>query len=102
MRRLLCHSIAAIIAIGSSLTGLWAVAPFARAADRAAMAAALESIRATDLKRQVELLADDSFEGREAGSRGGHAAGIYLARQFEQCKLKPDGNTGYFQAFNGN
>jgi hypothetical protein len=73
------------------------------AADLAAAARARDSIKATELKRHVEVLADDTFEGREAGSRGGRAAGAYLAREFERHKLKPAGGDGtYFQAFNGN
>ena len=32
----------------------------------------------------VATLADDSLEGREAGSRGGRAAGAYLLQQFQQ------------------
>jgi hypothetical protein len=71
------------------------------AAERAA--SALESIKAADLKHHVDVLADDSFEGREAGSRGGHAAGAYIAREFERHRLRPAGDQGtYFQSFFGN
>src|SRR5687767_12804116 len=73
------------------------------AAERATMTTARESITAADLKRHIEVLADDSLEGREAGSRGGRAASIYLAREFERHKLKPAGGDGtYFQSFFGN
>ncbi len=74
-----------------------------RSTRSAANATARETIRATDLKRVAEALSDDSLEGREAGSRGGQAAGLYLAREFERLKLEPAGtNRTYFQAFNGN
>jgi C-terminal processing protease CtpA/Prc len=67
------------------------------------MIAARESIRATDLKKHVDVLADDSFEGREAGSRGGRAASVYLGREFARYQLKPAGGDGtYFQSFFGN
>jgi hypothetical protein len=73
------------------------------AAERAALAAARESITASDLRRHVAVLADDAFEGREAGTRGGHAAATYLAREFERLKLKPAaGNSSYLQPFFGN
>jgi len=62
--------------------------------------AAYESILARDLKRHIFVLADDTYEGREAGSRGGYAAGNYLAREFARIGLKPAGEQGsYFQAF---
>jgi S1-C subfamily serine protease len=73
------------------------------AAERATMAAARESITAADVKRHVDVLADDSFEGREAGSRGGRAASAYLVREFARHKLKPAGDDGtYLQSFFGN
>jgi Peptidase family M28/PDZ domain len=72
------------------------------AAERAALAAAKESITTSDLKRHVEFLAADALEGREAGSRGGRAASAYLAREFERHGLRPLGGDGtYFQPFHG-
>ena len=41
-------------------------------------------IRASQLQMHVATLADDSLEGREAGSRGGRAAGAYLLQQFQR------------------
>lgn len=88
--------------------GMLALGAFANrlacAADRNAVAAAANSITAGELKRHVEVLADDSFEGREAGSRGGYAAAVYLAREFQRHKLHAAGNPGssYFQPFFGN
>ena len=40
---------------------------------------AVGTIEELDLRAHVEVLADDSLEGREAGSRGGHAAAKYIA-----------------------
>ena len=71
----------------------------ANAAEDSALAEAIASIRVPDIKQHVQVLADDSFEGREAGSRGGHAIGVYLNQQFQKAGLKPAGTAGFFQAF---
>lgn len=73
------------------------------AAERAGIVAkAAESITAEETRTLVDKLADDSFEGREAGSRGGRAAGNLLMKQFEQFGLTPAGDEGtYFQSFRG-
>jgi len=73
----------------------------ARAEERnASFRAALESIRTEELGGYVEHLADEAFEGRESGRRGGRAAGDYLAEQFARLKLAGAGTDGgYFQAF---
>jgi hypothetical protein len=66
------------------------------------LAKAAESITAEETQTLVEKLADDSFEGREAGSRGGRAAGNLLMKQFEAFGLTPAGDDGtYFQSFRG-
>jgi hypothetical protein len=62
------------------------------------MSAARDSITADELGEHVVVLADDVYEGRLAGSRGGHAAGQYLVQQLRQYNLKPAGaGGGYFQ-----
>jgi Peptidase family M28/PDZ domain len=72
------------------------------AADRNALAAAAASITKEELKTVVDTLADDTFEGREAGSRGGRAAGNYLLQAFEKHGAAPAGdNNTYLQSFNG-
>jgi hypothetical protein len=69
-------------------------------AHEAARAAASRSISANDLRRHVYALADDTLEGREAGSRGGQAAGGYLGREFRKLKLAAGaGKDGYYQSF---
>jgi len=66
------------------------------------MAAAIQSIRAADLKRHVGVLADDALEGREAGTRGGYAAAKYLRDEFARLKLRPAGeDDSYTQEFGG-
>lgn len=65
----------------------------------AALHAATMSIRHDDLKHHVSTLADDTFEGREAGSRGGRAAGIYLGQHYQRNALQGGGEQGYYQTF---
>ncbi|MGE0607849.1 MAG: M20/M25/M40 family metallo-hydrolase [Pirellulales bacterium] len=65
--------------------------------------AAMESITTGDLKRHAVLLSNDTFEGREAGSRGGRAASVYLAKELQRLGLAGGAADGsYFQPFNGN
>lgn len=61
-----------------------------------AVAAARMSITAPDLRAHIDVLADDTFEGREAGARGGHAAAGYLAQQLARHDLRPAGIDGGF------
>jgi hypothetical protein len=71
------------------------------AAEAAAFTAALESITAKEMRQYVEVLANDTFEGRAAGTRGGRAAAVYLTQQFKRLGLKPGGTNGtsYYQPF---
>jgi hypothetical protein len=81
------------------LTGLRSVAP-AAAEEANRLVAARESIALGQLRRHVLHLADDTFEGREAGSRGGLAAGVYLGREFQRLGLAGGGvNQSYYQPF---
>lgn len=86
----------------AALIGIFLAAFYspAFAAENAAVLAALESITGDDLQRHVDVLADDTFEGREAGSRGGRAAAGYLVRELAKAGLKPAGVDGtWFQPF---
>lgn len=70
------------------------------AAEHASLATAVRSITSLELRKHVDVLADDTFEGREAGSRGGRAAGMYLMKEFQRHNLKPAGDNGtFFQDF---
>ncbi|HEX7380221.1 MAG TPA: M20/M25/M40 family metallo-hydrolase [Pirellulales bacterium] len=61
---------------------------------------ALSSITSADLRRHAERLADDTLEGREAGSRGGQAAAHYLGREFQRHGLAGGATTrSYYQTF---
>jgi hypothetical protein len=71
-------------------------------AENFSLAAALETITRDELQRHVEVLADDTFEGREAGARGGQAASSYVVKMLQQWELQPAGERGsYYQGFNG-
>lgn len=69
-------------------------------AEMAVLKRAAASITANELQSHVDVLADDSFEGREAGSRGGQAASTYLLKELQRRGLKQAGDDGtYFQPF---
>lgn len=68
----------------------------AGAAEAMARAAALNSITAEESKVMVATLADDTFEGREAGSRGGRAAGIFIVDRLKKMGLRGGGKDGSF------
>jgi hypothetical protein len=64
------------------------------------LAASVSSITAEDAARHVEALADDAFEGRESGTRGGRAAAAYIVEQIEPLGFEPAGDEGsYYQPF---
>jgi Peptidase family M28/PDZ domain len=61
-----------------------------------ARSAALDSITTEEVTGHVGVLADDTFEGREAGSRGNRAAGIYLVDQLKKYGMHGGGPKGSF------
>jgi hypothetical protein len=74
----------------------------ATAADALALNAARTSITSAELQQHVDALSDDTFEGREAGSRGGRAAGGYLVKLLQQYRLRGGGDNGSFYQSFGN
>ncbi len=62
-------------ALAAAVSGSGAVAS---AAENNAVRAALNTITSAELGHHVDVLAADAYEGREAGSRGGRAAGEYI------------------------
>ncbi len=76
------------------------LSPPANAAEM--MSAAHATIRAAEAAHHVNTLADDAFEGREGGTRGGRAAGSYVVEQLQKLGLEPAGDAGtFFQSFGG-
>src|SRR5512147_900059 len=62
---------------------------------------AMHSIDAEKIRAAVKTLADDSFEGRGTGQKGGDKAADWIAAQFKSYGLLPAGDHGsYFQAVN--
>lgn len=60
--------------------------------------AATDSVTAAELQAHVDTLADDVFEGRAVGTRGGRAAAQYIVQQLRASRLAPAGSEdGYFQ-----
>src|SRR5690349_3051465 len=57
---------------------------------------ALESITAADVKRRIEIIADDSMGGRDTPSRGLDATARYIASEFHRLGLTPAGDSGGF------
>ena len=84
------------------VVALMPLALSAEAATNSLLSAAMASITSEELYGHVEILADDVYEGRAAGSRGGRAAAQYIIQQLRQSTLTPAGTNGdYVQRFNG-
>jgi hypothetical protein len=59
-----------------------------------------DSLAIARMTADVQYLASDSLEGREAGTPGERLAAEYIAAEFARLGLKPKGNMGsYLQAF---
>ncbi len=85
---------------GRVFAACWLLAAFrvSFAAERLLPAPA--SITEQEAARHVHALADDAFEGREGGSRGGRAAATYIVEQIESLGYQPAGDEGsYYQSF---
>jgi len=86
----------------SAFAAVSALAVSAGAAENNAVHTALTTITTAELGHHVDMLADDAMEGREAGTRGGRAAGDYVAQVLEENHAQPAGDGGgYFQSFGG-
>ncbi len=80
------------------------IAGAAKSAEKnTAWQAAVDSITAQEMFQTVDELAAPKYEGREAGSSGGHAAGNYLVEQLRKLPLATAGEKhDYFQPFGNN
>ncbi len=86
--------------LGSAALCLALAAAASAAEEASSLQAALSSVTEADLRKHVGALADDTFEGREAGSSGGRAASIYLGKEFQRFGLRGAGDRGgYYQVF---
>ncbi len=59
----------------------------------------LKSIKTTELRKHISVLASDSLEGRLTTTNGQKKASQYIASQFKEAGLTPYNDTSYFQHF---
>ena len=65
-----------------------------------AVGAVSRAVESDTRKEHVSVLADDTFEGRAAGSRGNRAAGIYIIERLKRFGISGGGaKGGYYQSF---
>jgi hypothetical protein len=55
------------------------------------------SINAAELRRDLYIIADDSFRGRETGTPEARRAAAYIARRVQMMGLEPAGDSLYLQ-----
>ncbi|MES2793602.1 MAG: M20/M25/M40 family metallo-hydrolase, partial [Planctomycetota bacterium] len=99
-----CHWLSArclgLATIGWSLLILLASGTGLSAQEPDAFQQGVNSIVVKDIQQHIHTLASDTFEGRNSGTRGGHAAGIYIAHQLRKANLMSSVSaTTYFQDF---
>jgi hypothetical protein len=81
-----------------ALSLLCLLAPTAAGVEAGARMSAAASITTPEVKSHVEVLADDTFEGRESGSRGNRAAGLYIIEALKKYGILPGAEgTSYYQ-----
>lgn len=56
-----------------------------------------DTVGAARVGALLEVLAHDSLEGRDTGTRGSAAAARFLAAEFARAGLEPAGDSGFFQ-----
>ncbi len=63
----------------------------------AAAAPASHTISEADLRRHIDVLASDAFEGRQPGTAGGERTEAYLISTFADAGLKPGASDGLWR-----
>lgn len=76
---------------------LFTAALLAATAPLAARTAGEPAFSPDRVRADVEFLADDLLEGRDAGTRGYDIAALYVAARFEALGLTPAGTRGWYQ-----
>jgi hypothetical protein len=93
------HRLCALVVFASLFSSNFAARG---ATELSARLAARNSVTASELHAHVAVLANDTFEGREAGSRGGRAAAGYIVERLRAYGLRGGGTDGgYTQALDG-
>jgi Peptidase family M28 len=87
---------AALSLAGCAGAGRPASVPVAPAAPSAALAPATTTaeITASDLRERLGIVAHDTMEGREVGTRGMARATDYIVREVQRMGLRPAGDAG--------
>ena len=57
------------------------------------------STKAITIKEDIAVLASDTYEGRETGTKGEQEAAEYISKRFKDLGLEPKGTNGFFQTF---
>jgi len=82
------------------VVALWTAPVFSIAGQSQSMSPAvrrgLETITAADVKRRIQIIADDSMRGRDTPSPGLESTARYIAREFKQFGVSPAGDSGSF------
>ena len=78
-----------------TVTGLCLVSPILLVAQDLEHAPATESIRESDLRRDVSFLTSDTMAGRLTGTSGNRLAGDFIGDRFAQLGLRPLGGNDY-------
>ncbi len=58
-----------------------------------------ETITEEDLKKHIEILSSDEFEGRETGKKGQKLAAKYISNFFKKIEIPPYKKNTYYQKF---
>src|SRR5262245_30428150 len=89
-----------IRSVGFACLGVALVVSSAGGAELATRMMARNRVANDSLQKHAAVLADDTFEGREAGKRGGRAAAGYLIDKLKSYGLAGAGTDGgYLQPF---
>jgi Zn-dependent M28 family amino/carboxypeptidase len=59
----------------------------------------IDTVALSDLKRHLNVLADDAMEGRETGTPGIEKAAVYLETEFKRLGLSPGNGKKYRQEY---
>jgi hypothetical protein len=94
------RTLAAIVAVFSIAAIGGACAPALSSAQKPAgvpSAIPVTAINETDVRKILSALADDSMEGRAAGTPGANRAAAYIDKEMRSIGLSPAGDSGYYQ-----
>lgn len=58
-----------------------------------------EGVKEISIKEDVSILASNTYEGRETGTKGEQEAASYISERFKAQGLEPKGTDGFYQTF---